>query len=369
MAVKPESAARLTDGLPTEQLRREIQGLLAALGERALGSVSERITGATGRLTDYAGNGGGPGLMAALTGAKNLTEGKSPLKAAMGGGFTGMKEKVKQATGGGKGSEGKKSLKVTNIIEQIDVGVPVRDAYNLWTQFADFPSFMKKVESVEQEEDEKLNWTAQILWSHRTWKSTIMEQVPDERIVWRSEGSKGHVDGAVRFHKLAPRLTRILIVLEYYPQGFFEYTGNLWRAQGRRARLEIKHFRRHVMTNAILNPEEIEGWRGEIRDGEVVKDHETALKQEQEADRGEEDRGPEDRDEEEEEDNYEEEERDQEEDRAQEEDRDEQEDRDEGDQDRRKDRRRSAPRRAEDDEEPEPEREKVGASRGRSQRR
>ena len=59
---------------------------------------------------------------------------------------------------------------------------------------------------------------------------------PHERIVWRSKGAKGYVDGAVTFHELTPDLTRILVVLEYHPQGFFEKTGNLWRAQGRRAR-------------------------------------------------------------------------------------------------------------------------------------
>jgi hypothetical protein len=223
---------------------------------------------------------------------------------------------------------------------------------------------MKKVESVEHESDEKLNWKAQILWSHRTWEATIVEQIPDKRIVWRSKGSKGHVDGAVSFHELAPELTRVLLVLEYYPQGFFEYTGNLWRAQGRRARLELKHYRRHVMTNAILNPEEIVGWRGEIRDEEVVTDHETALKQEQEADRGADDQ--EDRDEEVGgEEVGDDEARD---DEARDEvDRDEA-DRDEVDRRRQSRRERSAPEESED-EEPEPERKRVPASRGRSQRR
>src|SRR5262249_84549 len=100
-------------------------------------------------------------------------------------------------------------------------------------------------------------------------------------VVWRSKGAKGHVDGAVTFHELAPDMTRILLVLEYHPQGLFERTGNIWRAQGRRARLELKHYRRHLMTNAILHPEEIEGWRGVIQDGEVVEDNEAASAEEE----------------------------------------------------------------------------------------
>jgi hypothetical protein len=140
---------------------------------------------------------------------------------------------------------------------------------------------MKKVETVDQESDEKTNWTAKVFWSRRTWEATIIEQVPDSHIIWRSTGAKGHVDGAVSFTELGPNLTRVLLVLEYWPQGLFERTGNLWRAQGRRARLEFKHFRRHAMTNVLLRQEEVEGWRGEIRDSEVVKTHEEALEEEQ----------------------------------------------------------------------------------------
>jgi hypothetical protein len=105
--------------------------------------------------------------------------------------------------------------------------------------------------------------------------------VPDERIIWRSKGQKGHVDGAVTFHELGPNLTRILLVLEYHPQGMFERTGNLWRAQGRRARLELKHVGRHMMTQSVLHPDDAEGWRGTIHDGEVVESHEDALEREQ----------------------------------------------------------------------------------------
>src|SRR5690606_20629585 len=203
--------------------------------------------------------------------------GPAGLVKAVGGGLTGgakgVAEKATEAvTGDGGGGDGGGDFgKVTNIVEHIDVGVPVRVAYDQWTRFTEFPGFMKKVEKVEQDSDTELKWRGQILWSHRDWKSTIIEQVPDKRIVWRSEGSKGYVDGAVTIHGLAPDLTRILVVLEYYPQGFFEKTANLWRAQGRRVRLELKHFQRHVMTQTMLHPDELQGWRGEIHDGEVTR--------------------------------------------------------------------------------------------------
>ncbi len=284
----------LLDELPLDRVKEGVQDLLGALGERAASVVSEKLEDVTERLTESAGD-GGAGLMAAVTGGKELAGGKSPAKAALSAGMAGAKEKVKEATGlgggagggsgggseGGAGGGGGK-VKVTNIVEEFDVGLPVRVAYDQWTQFQDFPSFTKKVTSVSQESDEKLYWKARIFLSDRSWESTIIEQIPDERIVWRSKGSKGHVDGTVTFHELTADLTRVLLVLEYYPQGFFEKTANLWRAPGRRARLDFKHIKRHMMTKTILEQDEVEGWRGEIRDSEVVRSHEEALKEEKE---------------------------------------------------------------------------------------
>ncbi|NDU72343.1 cyclase [Actinomadura sp. DSM 109109] len=247
-------------------------GALAALSARRLARrglaglvtrLERRLDRAVRRLTAKAEQ-AGPLAKAALAGVKALQEGKSPFRALLSFGWTALKETLAGIFGrGGKG-------KPTTIVEQIDVGAPRRLVYDQWTLFQEYPSFMKKVVSVDQAGDTKLNWKAKIFWSARTWESTIVEQVPDEHIVWRSNGPKGHVDGTVSFHELSPNLTRILLVLEYHPAGLFERTGNLWRAQGRRTRLELKHFRRHVMTRALLHPDEVEGWRGEIRDGETV---------------------------------------------------------------------------------------------------
>jgi hypothetical protein len=268
---------------PMDRLKGGVGELAGALSTRAVTSLLDRVEGTTGRLSEYVEGGGGPGLMAAVTGAKGMAEGKSPARSMLGAGMTGVKEKISGLfRRGGKGG-GSKKLKLTNIVESIDVGVPVTLAYNQWTQYNDFPKFTKKVESAEKNrnEEQKVNWKAQVFWSHRTWEATVIEQVPDERIIWRSKGQKGHVDGAVSFHELGPNLTRILLVLEYHPQGMFERTGNLWRAQGRRARLELKHVGRHMMTQSVLHPDDAEGWRGTIHDGEVVESHDDALEREE----------------------------------------------------------------------------------------
>jgi hypothetical protein len=266
---------------PVDRLKAEAGGLVNAIADRALSSVRDRVEDATSRLTGLAEGEQGPGLIAALTGARSMAEGKGPARSMFRAGFSGLREKLSGMFGRGKGGKGGKKLKLTNIVETIDVGVPVRLAYDQWNQFTEFPTFTKKVEHAERTEDgNKLNWKAQVFWSHRAWESTVIDQHPDERIIWRSKGQKGHVDGAVTFHELTPNLTRIVVVLEYHPQGMFERTGNIWRAQGRRTRLELKHFARHVMTNTILQPDRVEGWRGVIEDGKVVLSHEDALAQE-----------------------------------------------------------------------------------------
>ncbi|RTL67814.1 MAG: SRPBCC family protein [Pseudonocardiaceae bacterium] len=292
--------SKLTDVLPTDALKDSGQRLLTLLVQRAAEAATDRVSGLTDRLDGITEN-GGSGVRKALGGRDSDDhddddrdddedrDGDDDSDKGSGGGFfAGLKDKVSGLFGGGSGGGGGsgsgKKLKVTNIVEEIDVGLPLRTTYNLWTQLSDFPSFMKKVESVEQVSDEKTQWKAQIFLSHREWEATTLEQVPDSHIVWRSKGAKGHVDGAVAFTEIGPNMTRILLVLEYWPQGLFERTGNIWRAQGRRARLEFKHFRRHAMASALLRQDEIEGWRGEIRDSEVVKTHEEALEEEGRAD-------------------------------------------------------------------------------------
>ncbi|MDT0548749.1 MULTISPECIES: SRPBCC family protein [Streptomyces] len=277
MAEKPDNqhtggVGTLAKQLPTDRLKQEAQNLLTALGEKALSSVSS-----------IGGDGSSGGGLGAVV--------KPLVKAGLGKAKDKVMDKAKEAIpglGGGGGGGKDKKLKVTNIVEQIDVGAPVSLTYDLWTQFEDFPSYMKKVEDVQQESETEMEWKAQVFWSHRKWRSEILEQVPDKRIIWKSRAEKGHVNGAVTFHEIAPDLTRILLVLQYYPQGFFERTGNIWRAQGRRARLELKHFRRHLMTEVLLEPDEIEGWRGTVHEGEVVEEEEEPEGEEEEEDEEEE---------------------------------------------------------------------------------
>ena len=266
-------AESLTSQLGLNQLGEQLQGLVSAMADRGVSVVTDRLDGLTNKMSGATGKT-----------VKNMAKGDSAPKAALKAGVetvkdsglkgvSSMKDKVSEAVGGDNdGDKGKDKMKFINIVEELDLPVPRAVAYQAWTQFEQFPSFMKKVENVEQQEDQTVEWKAQIFWSHRTWTAEIVDQVPNQRIVWRSKGEKGHVDGAVTFHELTPDLTRMLVNLEYYPQGFFERTGNLWRAQGRRARLELKFFRRYITSEVLLRQDEVEGWPGEIHDGEVSEE-------------------------------------------------------------------------------------------------
>src|SRR5215213_9306755 len=280
----------MTSSGEDQQGEQQQGGLLSTLGDAAKGyalargqdaarKVGDKLSGVTGSLNETA-EGGGFKAAAAGGAVQRLVSGESPVKAAVGGIGAGIKEKV-SGLFGRKKSGGSGNKKFMNIIEDITVGVPVDVAYDQWTQFQEFASFMKGVDSVDQTDELNSNWRVKVFKSRRNFKATVTEQIPDRKIAWTTEGAKGTVKGVVTFHPLADDLTQILLVREYYPPGLFEKTGNLWRAQGRRTRLNLNPFRPSIM----MRGEGTGSWRGEIRDSEVVRGPDE--------EEGQEDQGPE----------------------------------------------------------------------------
>ncbi|WP_327228144.1 SRPBCC family protein [Streptomyces platensis] len=269
----------VTNSPAAGQLKEELQHYLQARAEHAVTSLGHKLGESVGKLAEP-GRGAGGLVNSLAKGGAALGEGKSPQQAALTAGASHLKDTVKDKVKGlfGKGRKGGggKSKSVT-IVEDIDVGVPVREAYDQWTQFQEFSTFAKGVVSVEKSDDTTSNWKVKVAKSTRSWRANVTEQVPDERITWTTEGAKGTVKGVVTFHRLTDNLTRVLLVLEYFPKGLFEKTGNIWRAQGRRARLDLKLYRKFIM----LRGEATDGWRGEIQDGEVVVEHADAVEAEQ----------------------------------------------------------------------------------------
>ncbi|WP_078500375.1 SRPBCC family protein [Wenjunlia vitaminophila] len=274
---------------PLDRIGDELMRLVSTGADRLVDAASSRLTDATQRITQSAGGGGVVPDLAA-----GVLSGKKPTAAA-GGALRGVKDRVMGGGGKGGGQDGnggngggsKESeagnTKVTNIVETIDIGVPLRTVYDHWTQYEKFGVFTKGVANVDQSDEVTSQWKVKISFFERTFEATVEEQVPDDRIVWNSEGSQGTTRGAVSFHELTPTLTRVVAVVEYYPSGFIEKLGNIWRAQGRRLRLDLKHFQRYV----TLAAEDVQGWRGEVRDGEVVRSHEDAVREEEQGENGE----------------------------------------------------------------------------------
>ncbi|MFG3197368.1 SRPBCC family protein [Streptomyces sp. NPDC048208] len=269
----------------TDRLKEALGNYLRARAEHTVSQLGHKLGESVTKLGQPGE--GGP-LRSLAKGGQALADGKSPAQAAMSAGVSHLKDtvkdKVKGLFGKGRKSGGGKSKSVT-IVEDIDVGVPVREAYDQWTQFQEFSTFAKGVVSVEKADDTTSNWKVKVAKSTRSWKANVTEQVPDERITWTTEGAKGTVKGVVTFHAVTDNLTKVLLVLEYFPKGLFEKTGNIWRAQGRRARLDLKLYRKFIM----MRGEATDGWRGEVRDGEVVVTHDDAIEQE-EAEQAEEER-------------------------------------------------------------------------------
>ncbi|WP_405592453.1 SRPBCC family protein [Streptomyces sp. NBC_01092] len=277
-----EPLSGLANSEAAERFKAELQEYLAAQAQRMLVGAGRKLGETTLRLNDIA-EGRSPGFaQLALGGGRKLAEGKGPLRSALELGASRAKDNVVNAfknLGGGKGkNKGRAGKKPTVIMEYVDVGVPLRTAYDQWTQYQDFSTFAKGVKSANRADDTTSDWQLKVLWSNRSWKAHTTEQVPDDRIAWTSEGGKGTTKGVVSFHQLGDSLTRVLLVIEYYPSGLFEKTGNIWRAQGRRARLDLKNYVRFI----TFKGEAEDAWRGEIRDGEVVRSHEDAVAEEDE---------------------------------------------------------------------------------------
>jgi uncharacterized membrane protein len=154
---------------------------------------------------------------------------------------------------------------MSQIIETVDVDVPVRVAYDQWTQFEEFPRFMKAVEKVEQLNDTTIRWTAEIAGVTKTWTAKITQQEPDQRVAWTSiEGAKN--GGVVTFHRLDDRKTRVTLQLDVEPEGPIESVGDALGFVSRQAKDDLKNFKEFIEQQGVASG----AWRGEVRQDDVT---------------------------------------------------------------------------------------------------
>lgn len=156
---------------------------------------------------------------------------------------------------------------MSTVDKTVTVDVPVRTAYDQWTQFESFPEFMEGVDSVQQLDDKRLHWKAEIAGVTREWDAEIVDQTPDQRITWRSlAGTKN--DGTVLFRTAPdnPAATAITLRLEYEPEGLVEKAGDLLNIVERRAQGDLDRFKEFIESRGA----ETGAWRGEVTpSGEV----------------------------------------------------------------------------------------------------
>jgi uncharacterized membrane protein len=149
---------------------------------------------------------------------------------------------------------------MSKIEKSIEVNVPVRTAYNQWTQFEEFPKFMEGVESVQQLDDRHLHWRAEIFGKELEWDAEIPEQIPDTRISWRSTTGNVKHAGVVSFFRLSDASSRISLQIDYDPQGPLENLGDWLGVLSRRVEGDLERFKKFIEKRGV----ETGAYRGEI---------------------------------------------------------------------------------------------------------
>jgi uncharacterized membrane protein len=148
---------------------------------------------------------------------------------------------------------------MAQFTESVVVKVPVSTAYNQWTQFEEFPTFMGGVEQVQQLDDTHLHWVAEIAGKRDEWDAEITEQKPDERVAWTARGGKGNA-GVVTFHRLSDDETRVTVQLDWQPEGMVENVGTALGFDDRQVSKDLERFKEIIESRGG----ESGAWRGEV---------------------------------------------------------------------------------------------------------
>ena len=147
-----------------------------------------------------------------------------------------------------------------SIEKSVEVDVPISTAYNQWTQFEEFPSFMNGVESVKQLDATHLHWVDSIGGDREEWDAEITEQIPDERVAWKATSGKGNA-GVVTFHKLDDNRTKIMLQLDWESEGMVEALGALIGQDDRAVKGDLERFKDLIEKSGSASG----AWRGEVK--------------------------------------------------------------------------------------------------------
>jgi uncharacterized membrane protein len=148
---------------------------------------------------------------------------------------------------------------MAGIEKSIEIEAPIRTVYNQWTQFEDFPKFMDGVKEVKQLDARHLRWRAAIGGKEKEWTADITEQIPEERVAWRSTSGAPNA-GVVTFHRIADQRTKVMLQLEYEPEGVVENVADAVGVMSGRVSGDLERFKEFIEKRG----HETGAWRGEI---------------------------------------------------------------------------------------------------------
>jgi uncharacterized membrane protein len=152
------------------------------------------------------------------------------------------------------------------IEDSIEVQVPVRQAYNQWTQFEEFPAFMEGIQSVQQLDDTHVHWVAEIRGESREWTTEITEQQPDKKVAWKTIEGEVKNDGVVTFEQVAEGQTRVNVQMDVESDSTAEnVAGDLLGVVKSQVRGDLERFKQLIENR----DEETGAWRGEVQEGET----------------------------------------------------------------------------------------------------
>jgi len=179
-------------------------------------------------------------------GEEGVQGAKKGLSSGGGGMFDKLASKAIGGGGGGGGGGGKaKKTRRLPIQRWTDVAAPVATVYEKWTEFEEFPNFMHRVLNVKQEEDDKITWDEKIWFSSRHWEGEITERKRNKRIAWKTTSGMAHA-GVVTFHKLDDELTRVMVDMDFVPQGMIEKMASGMRFVKRAVQADLARFKAYV---------------------------------------------------------------------------------------------------------------------------
>ena len=149
---------------------------------------------------------------------------------------------------------------MAQIIETVDVDVPVRVAYDQWTQFESFPDFLEEVVSITQVDDTRNHWVVEVGGVRREFDTEITEQHPDDRVAWRSVGGETAHAGVVSFHRLSEDSSRVTVQIDWRPEGLAEMVGSMAGLASHAVRKDLGNFKDFIENRRTATG----AWRGDV---------------------------------------------------------------------------------------------------------